>query len=105
MYCNSCGKAIAEDARFCTYCGTVVGIPPTPKKLVRSRADRKIAGVCSGMGAYLDLDVTLVRLVWALITIMAGVLPGIVVYLLAWIIIPEGAEARPVVATGQQVTS
>ena len=104
MYCNACGKAISEDARFCTYCGTVVGIPPTPKKLVRSRADRKIAGVCSGIGAYLDLDVTVVRLVWALITIMAGVLPGIVVYLLAWIIIPEEPEARPV-ATGQQVTS
>jgi phage shock protein C len=104
MYCNACGKAISEDARFCTYCGTVVGNPPAPKKLVRSRTDRKIAGICSGMGAYFDLDVTVVRFVWALVTIMAGVLPGIVVYLLAWIIIPEGPEARPVVATGQPVT-
>ena len=38
MYCNACGKAIAEDGRFCSYCGNVVGIPPTPKKLMRSRA-------------------------------------------------------------------
>jgi phage shock protein C len=105
MYCNACGKAISEDARFCTYCGTVVGNPPAPKKLRRSRADRKVAGICSGTGAYLDLDVTVVRLVWALITVMAGVLPGIVVYLLAWIIIPEEPEARPVVATGQPVAS
>jgi uncharacterized membrane protein YvbJ len=48
MYCNACGKDIAEDGRFCSYCGTVVGIAPTSKKLVRSRAERKIAGVCAG---------------------------------------------------------
>lgn len=105
MYCNACGKAISEDARFCTYCGTVVGNPPAPKKLIRSRADRKIAGVCSGIGAYLDLDATLVRLVWAFVTLLGGVLPGVVVYILGWIIMPEEPEARPVVATGQPVTS
>ncbi|MBI1740562.1 MAG: PspC domain-containing protein [Acidobacteriales bacterium] len=105
MYCNACGKAIAEDARFCTYCGTVVGHPPAPKKLIRSRTDRKIAGVCAGMGRYLDLDVTLVRLVWALVTLMAGVLPGVVVYVLAWIVIPEEPEVRPVVAPVHPVTN
>jgi predicted nucleic acid-binding Zn ribbon protein len=47
MYCNACGKAIAEDGRFCSYCGNVVGIP-SPKKLMRS-AERKIAGVCAGL--------------------------------------------------------
>lgn len=104
MYCNACGKAISEDARFCTYCGTVVGHPPAPKKLIRSRYDRKIAGVCAGMGHYLDLDVTLVRLVWALVTIMAGVFPGVIVYVLAWIVVPEEPEARPV-AAGQPVTN
>ncbi len=45
MYCNACGKAIADDVRFCSYCGNVVGILPTPKKLMRSRAEKKIAGV------------------------------------------------------------
>ncbi len=105
MYCNACGKAIAEDARFCAYCGTVLGHPPLPKKLIRLRADRKIAGVCAGMGHYLDLDVTLVRLVWALITIMSGIFPGVVVYVLAWIVIPEAPEVRPVVAPGHPVTN
>ncbi len=105
MYCNACGKAIAEDARFCTYCGTSVGNVPAPKKLMRSRADRKVAGVCSGMGAYLDLDVTLVRLVWAFVTLMAGIFPGVIVYVLAWIIIPEEPEVQPVVASGQPVTT
>ncbi len=64
MYCNACGKTIAEDGRYCSYCGNVVGIPPTPKKLMRSRADRKIAGVCSGLAQYLDLDTSLVRILW-----------------------------------------
>lgn len=105
MYCNACGKAIAEDARFCAYCGAVLGHLPAPKKLIRSRADRKIAGVCAGMAHYLDLDVTLVRLVWALVTIVAGVLPGVAVYVLAWIIVPEERAARPAAAAGQPVTN
>ncbi len=104
MYCNACGKAIAEDARFCAYCGTVLGQPPAPKKLMRSRADRKIAGVCAGMGHYLDLDVTLVRLVWLLVTILAGIFPGVVVYVLAWIVVPE-EPAAIAVAAGQPVTN
>jgi len=49
MFCNACGKAIADDGRFCSYCGTVQGILPTPKRLTRSRAERKIAGVCAGL--------------------------------------------------------
>ena len=105
MYCNACGKAIADDGRFCTYCGAVVGNRYVPKKLIRSRSDRKIAGVCAGLGSYLDLDVILVRLLWAFITFVSGIMPGIVVYALAWIIVPEEPEVFPVMASGQPVTS
>jgi phage shock protein C len=101
MYCNSCGKTIAEDVRFCSYCGTVVGIAPTPKKLTRSRADRKIAGVCAGLAQYLDLDVTLARILCIFITLATGVCPGVITYLLAWIIIPSEPELRPALATHQ----
>ena len=76
MYCNACGKNIAEDGRFCCYCGNVVGIPPTPKKLMRSRSDRKIAGVCAGLAHYLELDVSLVRILWFFITLACGIFPG-----------------------------
>jgi phage shock protein C len=81
MYCNSCGKTIAEDVRFCSYCGTVVGIPPAPKRLMRSRAEKKIGGVCAGLAQYFDLDVTLVRILAIFITLATGVCPGIVTYL------------------------
>ena len=83
MYCNACGKTIAEDGRFCSYCGNLVGIPPTPKKLMRVRSDRKIAGVCSGLAHYLDLDVSLVRILWFFITLACGIFPGLVAYVLA----------------------
>ena len=105
MYCNACGKAVAEDGRFCSYCGNVVGIPPTPKKLVRSRAERKIAGVCAGLAQYFDLDVSLVRILCFFIALATGVCPGIVTYLLSWIIVPEKPELKPVVAAQQPVTS
>ena len=105
MYCNVCGKDIAEDGRFCSYCGNVVGIPPTPKKLMRSRAERKIAGVCAGLAQYFDLDVSLVRILCFFITLATGVCPGVVTYLLAWIIVPAEPELKPVVAAQQPVTS
>ena len=104
MYCNACGKTIAEDGRFCSYCGNVVGIRPTPGKLMRSHAERKIAGVCSGLAHYLDLDVSLVRILWFFITLACGIVPGLVAYVLGWIIIPEEPFLLPVAAAQQTVT-
>jgi phage shock protein C len=56
------------------------------KKLYRSKKNRIIAGVCGGIGEYLDVDPTLIRLLWALFS-LNGV--GIAGYIIAWIIIPE----------------
>jgi len=105
MYCNSCGKTIAEDVRFCSHCGTVVGIPPTPKKLMRSRADKKIAGVCAGLAQHFDLDVSLVRILAIFLTLATGLCPGILTYLLAWIIIPSEPELKPALAAQHPVAS
>jgi phage shock protein C len=105
MYCNACGKVIVEAGRFCSYCGNVVGITPTPKKLIRSRADRKIAGVCAGLAEYLELDTSLVRILWFFITLACGVLPGVVAYVLGWIIIPEAPLLLPAAPSQQPVTS
>jgi phage shock protein C len=105
LYCNACGKAIAEDGSFCSYCGSVVGIPPRVKRLMRSRADRKIAGVCAGLAHYYDLDVSLVRVLWFFITLATGVCPGIVTYLLAWIIVPAEPEMRSMLTAQQTVAS
>jgi len=87
MYCNYCGKVIQDDANVCAYCGTRVGGVIARKRLVRPREGRKIAGVCMGVAEYFDLDVTIVRLVWLIVSVMTGV--GLLSYPIAWILMPE----------------
>ena len=60
------------------------------KNLVRPRKGRVIAGVCLAVANYFKIDVTLVRVIWALLVIPGG-LPGLLPYLLCWIIIPSEA--------------
>lgn len=56
------------------------------KKLVKSN-NKMICGVCAGIGEYLDLDATVVRLLWVLFSMMGGA--GLLAYIIAAIIIPE----------------
>jgi phage shock protein C len=57
------------------------------------------------LAQYLELDVSLVRILWFFITLACGVAPGIVAYVLGWIIIPEEPFLLPAAATRQPVTS
>jgi len=59
------------------------------KKLYRSRTKKMVAGVCGGIAEYFNIDETLVRLGIALITLVTGIVPGIIFYLVAAIIMPE----------------
>lgn len=58
------------------------------KKLIRSKTNRKLCGVCGGIAAYLGIDATVVRLIWALITLFSAGL-GLIGYLVAALIIPD----------------
>ncbi|MBP5547557.1 MAG: PspC domain-containing protein [Bacteroidales bacterium] len=58
------------------------------KKLTRSRVDRKIAGVCGGLAEYLNVDPTVVRILF-LIALICGSF-GFWIYLIVWICAPEG---------------
>lgn len=57
------------------------------KQLCRSKKNRIIAGVCGGIGEYFNIDPTIIRLLWVLLTFMGG--SGIIAYIICWIIIPE----------------
>jgi len=105
MYCNACGMATADGARFCSHCGRATQHPAGTGRLMRSRTDRKIAGVCAGLAEYLDLDPTLVRILWFFLTFASGCFPGIVAYILAWIIMPEEPALPAVVAVPAQPVS
>ena len=59
------------------------------KNLFRSKTSRKISGVCGGLGEYLDIDPTIIRIAWVIITILSGVILGIIIYFIFALIIPE----------------
>jgi len=62
------------------------------KKLHRSRTDRKIAGVCGGLGEYLDVDPTIMRLLAIVFGIATGIFPFLIGYIIAWFVVPERTE-------------
>ena len=59
------------------------------KKLYRSETNKILAGICGGLGDYTGIDVTVIRLIWLLVVIFSGVVPGFLVYVLAIFIIPK----------------
>lgn len=64
------------------------------KPLRRSRQNRMIAGVMGGLARYFDLDVTLLRIIYVLVSLFSAGFPGLIVYLILWLLMPleeEGA--------------
>ncbi len=59
------------------------------KKIYRSRADRKIAGICGGIGEIVNIDPTLIRLMLVFLCLATALVPVIVTYVVGWVIIPE----------------
>ena len=57
--------------------------------LMRSRRSRVIAGVCGGLAESLKWDPTLVRVLYVLVSILSAAFPGILVYIVLWIVMPE----------------
>ncbi len=60
-----------------------------PKLLRRSVASRHLGGVCGGLAEYFELDPTVVRVGYVLASIPLGVFPGILIYIILWVLIPE----------------
>ena len=92
MYCTKCGVEARDTDKFCCECGTSTGRAPREvrgDRLTRSVQDSKIAGVCAGFARYLNVDVTLVRILWLVLTVWPLPLFGIVSYIVAWIVMPK----------------
>lgn len=64
------------------------------KKLYRVEKDKKIAGICTGVGEMLDVDPTIVRLAFIFACALTGVFPLIITYAIGWVIIPEKLYSR-----------
>jgi phage shock protein C len=64
----------------------------TTGNLTRSTNDRVIAGVCGGIARWLGWDSTLVRILYALVSFFSAAFPGIIVYIILWLVMPAEEE-------------
>lgn len=98
MLCVRCGREISDEANYCPTCGssqhTSVGAPWRARRLKRSRAEAKVAGVCAGFAEYFGVDVTLVRALWVVFSVVPGaIIGGLLAYVFTWLVMPEGDPA------------
>ena len=94
MFCTTCGVELRDQDKYCSQCGSYTGrgAPPQPepvKRLSRPVQDAKIAGVCAGFARYFDVDVTLVRVLWLVLTVWPLPFLGVISYIVAWIVMPK----------------
>ena len=105
MYCTNCGTQIGDTDKFCRECAyeTRVGREANrqsasgysaPRRLYRVTSEKRIAGVCSGLARYFEVDVTLVRLLVVAGALCSGGL-GLLAYIAAWIVMPRDTEVAP----------
>ena len=73
------------------------------RRLYRSREDLQLAGICGGLGTYLQVDPVALRLVFVAVTIFTGIVPGALTYLAAWLIVPQ--EPIPLPARRPEATN
>lgn len=64
------------------------------RKLYRSGENKMLAGVCGGIGEYFNVDPTLIRLIWVVLTLISLGVGGIIAYIIAWILIPENPKHK-----------
>ena len=67
----------------------MVPIVDVKAPLRRSRSNRLLAGVVAGLANYVGMDVTLARVIYVIGSILSAAFPGVLVYLILWVLIPE----------------
>ena len=89
MTCARCLKSSKTAPRSAASAARRVGAAPSVPRIARIPAEGRVGGVCAGLAAYFDADVTLIRLAWVILSIVPGLLlGGVLVYAVCWILLP-----------------
>jgi phage shock protein C len=62
--------------------------------------DRKISGVCGGIAEYFNIDPTIVRLIWAGLSLFTSGFPGLILYIVCAVVMPERPDDKPPIGNG-----
>lgn len=69
------------------------------KRLYKSKTDKMVSGVCGGIASYLNIDSTIVRVVWALVSVFSAAVPGLLAYIICAVVIPDEPDAYDTTAS------
>ena len=61
---------------------------PTPRRLTRSNRNKMIAGVCGGLAEYFDMDPTVMRVLYVLVSVLSAAFPGVIAYVVLMFLMP-----------------
>ena len=96
MFCPQCGNQSVSNSTFCSSCGAGLSFDAATvrARLVRPRQPRMLAGVCSGIAIHFGWDISLVRIVFLVLTCVT-VCCAVFFYIGAWIILPNAPFTLP----------
>jgi len=69
------------------------------KRLYRSEKNSIFFGICGGLGDYFEIDPVILRVIWLLVVVFTGVVPGLLVYIIAFFIIPKETVVKANIPT------
>ncbi len=69
-------------------------MPDPSKALLRSHSNRMLAGVCGGIAEWLGWDVTVVRILYIVVSVLSVAFPGLLAYFILWIVMPEAPKTE-----------